>query len=147
MRRALAFLPLVLLTALSGCGAGTVTLGGKVAYRGRPVTSGSIIVVNEDGTARVGVIEPDGTYSVEGVKRGRALIGVLSPDPAHARSILTPDANHAKEARKHVKNGAKAAKPKAAGWFPLPHELGDPNKSGLTCDVTSSRVEHDIEMK
>src|SRR5437763_7171045 len=119
MRRLLACLPLVLLLTLSGCGAGTATLGGKVTYRGRPVTSGSIIVVHEDGTARVGVIEPDGTYSVEGVKRGRVKVGVLSPDPAHARSILTPDENRAKEALRHAKGAKKAVKPKAGGWFPL----------------------------
>src|SRR5438046_4965070 len=116
MKRALACLPLILLTTLSGCGGETATLSGKVTYRGRPVTSGSIIVVHEDGTARVGVIEPDGTYAVEGVKRGRVKIGVFSPDPAHARSILTPDENRAKEALKHVKGAKKATKPKAAGW-------------------------------
>ena len=87
-----------------------------------------------------------GRSSVEGVKGGRARIGVLSPDPAHARSILTPDENRAKEASKHAKGAKKAARPKAGGWFALPHELGDPDKSGLTCDVTSSHVEYDLEL-
>src|SRR5436305_5386198 len=145
MRRVLTCLPLILLTALSGCGGGTATLSGKVTYQGRTVTSGSVIVVHEDGTGRVGVIEPDGTYTVEGVKRGHVKIGVFSPDPAHARSVLTPDANHAKAARTPTKGGRPAAKPKAAGWFPLPHSLGDPDKSGLTCEVTASHVEHDID--
>src|SRR5689334_8695397 len=73
---------------LAGCSADTGTLTGHVAYQGKTVTSGSVIVVNEDGTAESGVIQPDGSYQVASVKRGRVKIGVLSPEPARARSIV-----------------------------------------------------------
>jgi len=146
MRRRLWLLPLALVAALSGCGGGT-KLDGKVTYQGRPVISGSVIVLNEDGTAESGVIQPDGSYSVEGVKKGHVRVGVLSPDPARARSILVTDRSHAKEDHKPARDTRSAAKSRAGGWFPLPHELGDPEKSGMGCDVTKSRSHYDIEMK
>jgi hypothetical protein len=146
MRRALWPLPLALAAALSGCGGGA-TLSGKVTYQGQPVTSGSVIVLNADGTAESGVIRPDGTYTVEGVQKGPVKVGVLSPDPAHARSILVTNRSHAKDDHKHAKDSRPAAKAKSAGWFPLPHELGDPEKSGLGCEVTKSRTRYDIDLK
>src|SRR5262245_41962740 len=66
MKRARALALLVVLAAAAGCG-GTATVNGKVTYQGRPVLSGSVIVLNADGTARSGVILRDGTYAVEGV--------------------------------------------------------------------------------
>src|SRR4051812_10074770 len=71
----------VIVFAAVGCGGRTATLTGKVTYQGNPVVSGSVIVLGADGTARSGVIQPDGTYAVEGVPRGPVRIGVLSPDP------------------------------------------------------------------
>jgi hypothetical protein len=139
--------PLVFLVLLGGCGDRAATLSGNVTYQGRTVTSGSVIVVNADGTAKSGVIEPDGTYTVEGVKLGRVKIGVFSPDPAHARSILKADENRAKTVRRTAKKARPAGKAAAGGWFPLPHNLGDPDKSGLACDVTESHIQHDIDMK
>src|SRR5438477_1667604 len=99
MRRAIPLLAALLLPMLIGCG-GTATVAGKVTYQGRPVLSGSVIVLNDDGTAVSGVIQPDGTYSVEGVKKGRVKVGVLSPDPTKARSVLHTEAAAAKNTHK-----------------------------------------------
>src|SRR4051794_6835119 len=96
MNRTRLIAPLILAVSLAGCGGRAATLSGRVSYRGRAVTSGSVIVLHADGTARSGVIRPDGTYAVEGVQKGPVRIGVLSPDPAHARSILRADENRAK---------------------------------------------------
>ena len=104
-----------------------------------PRGPGCVIALSEDGTASSGVIRPDGVYVVEGVKRGRVRLAVASPDPVHARSILKKNNQH--------KSVQRRTKPGEGGWFPLPKELGDPEKSGLACDVVSSRVEHDIEVK
>ncbi len=132
--------PAALALAMVGCGSGTSTLSGKVTYQGRPVLSGYVTVVNEDGTASSGVIQPDGTYTVEGVKRGHVRIAIVSPDPARAHSVLN------KGDHKDAKAGHGHTKPGTNGWYPLPANLGDPEKSGLTLDATASRVRHDIEM-
>src|SRR5437762_1561676 len=110
MRRARWLTLFVLTAALTGCGGSTATVSGKVTYQGRTVTSGSVIVVNEDGTAESNVIQPDGTYSVPGVKRGRVKVGVLSPEPARAHSILKPRDTRAKGSGKLNRNNPAAVK-------------------------------------
>jgi hypothetical protein len=135
---------LVLTTSLAGCGGSTATLSGKVSYQGKTETSGSVIVVNEDGTAESGVIQPDGTYSVTGVKRGRVKIGVLSPEPARARSIVKSEAPRPKGTGKMTAAERKAID---TGWFPIPRQLGKPDTSDIACDVAAAHVEFDIEMK
>jgi hypothetical protein len=132
----------VVIVASSGC-ARSAKLAGKVSYRGQPVLSGCVTIVNEDGTASSGVIQPDGTYAVEGVKRGHVKIAVVSPDPARARSIL--NTGDAKEA--HEKDSHAHTKPGTGGWFPLPAVLGNPDTSGLELDVKSSRAQYDIDVK
>jgi hypothetical protein len=145
VKRAHGLLLMIVALAISGCGGGTATLSGKVSVRGRTVTSGSIIVLQADGTAKSGVIQPDGTYSVAGIARGHVRIGVISPDPAHARSVLTVEPNRARAG--HKRTHAVAYRPSTTGWFPLPRHLGDPEKSGLECDATASQVEYDINVK
>src|SRR5689334_22127745 len=103
MKRLVTVLPLLVVAALSGCGNRGATVTGKVSYRGRPITSGSVIVRNADGTAESGVILPDGSYSVAGVKPGHISFGIFSPDPAHARSILKPAEHHPKEPPKNAR--------------------------------------------
>ena len=125
MKRMRSTLLILTLLSLSGCGGNNTTMSGKVTYKGRAVTSGSVVVLNPDNTASKGEIQPDGTYTVSGVARGRVMIGVLSADPS---------------------KGPSADKMKAAGWFPLPHKLGNPGTSTLECEVTASRFRHDIEI-
>jgi hypothetical protein len=119
MRRVLPFLLTVLLLAAFGCGGNNATITGKVSYKGRAVRSGSVVVRNPDNTASKGAIQPDGTYIVSGVARGRVQIGVLSADP----------------------------KAKGRDWFALPRRYGKPGESGLECDVTGASVQHDIDMR
>jgi hypothetical protein len=108
----------------AGCGAATATLSGKVSYQGRPVRSGGIVVLNPDGMSIAkGIIGPDSSYVVEGVKYGRVKIGVLSPNPTPAAKIADP------------------------AWLPLPAALGNPRTSGLACDVAAALVEHDIDVR
>src|SRR5689334_16533406 len=109
MRRLL--IPAALIVLVGGCGGSSAKVTGKVTYHGRPVLSGAVIMVNEDGTAASGVIQPDGTYTVEGVKRGHVKIGVTSPDPARAHSILN---GGGKETHDHAKEGHGPGKEKHA---------------------------------
>src|SRR5262249_16240851 len=130
----------VLLLAACGCGS-TATVTGKVTYQGRPVTYGSVIFLAADNTARSGIIEPDGSYSVEDVPRGEGKIGVISHDPSKGRSTVGGE----KPASPGKKNAAAAKT--AGGWFPLPHRFEDPETSGLSCTISKGRVVYDIELK
>ena len=115
MKRARRFGPLILVAALAGCG-GPATVSGKVTYLGRPVLSGSVVALNADGTAKLGVIQPDGTYTVEGVKRGRVRFGVFSPDPTKARSIVRPIPRPKRSrTRQETHRGGRALAPRPRG--------------------------------
>jgi hypothetical protein len=130
----------VLLVALCGCGR-TATVKGKVTYQGKPVTYGSVVIVSTDKTARSGVIETDGSYTVEKVTPGEVKIAVLSHDPRTGRS-------HAgdKEAKKTPRND-KSEKSAPGGWFPLPTKYEDPTKSGQSCLISPGKNLYDIDLK
>jgi hypothetical protein len=110
-----------------GCG-GKATVSGKVSYQGRTVTYGSVLILGSDKKTRFGVIQPDGSYTVEGVTPGAVKIGVISRDPAKPASKVPASAR---------------ATPT---WFPLPPKFEDPATSGIVGTVGSGRVKHDIEL-
>jgi hypothetical protein len=131
MRHSLTSIFAVVLVVSAGAGCSRrATVKGKVTYRDRPVTYGSVIFLSADKTARSAVIEPDGTYTVEKVRPGTVKIGVISRDPSMGEHGKKPD-------------HAQAAK----DWFPLPKNLEDPEKSGYECSIGSGNVKHDIELK
>ncbi|MFL5329947.1 MAG: hypothetical protein ACJ8C4_13665 [Gemmataceae bacterium] len=127
-----------LIVGCLGCGSSTATVSGKVSYHGQPVLSGVVICLGPDGLAHTSVIQTDGTYLIDGVSQGKNKIGVTSPDPLKARSI------HGSSKKSKDKLAATSAE--RASWFPLPASVGDPDKSGLACEVTTSKTEFDIEI-
>ena len=120
----------------------TATVGGRVAYKGKPVLSGAIIALNEDGSASSGVIQPDGRYSVERVKMGQVRFGVISPDPLQARSILKKESDS--ERPSFVKGKQPKTKPGEGGWFPIPPQVQNPASSGQVIEVKQRHVEQDL---
>ena len=130
---------LIAIATAGGCGNGATTVTGKVTYRGRPVTYGSIVFLSADKTARSAVIQPDGSYTVENVPPGPVRIGVISRDPAKGRA--------ARRKRQSSPPGSPPAVPAATGWFPLPAEFETAETSRLGCTVTGGRFHHDIELK
>ena len=137
----------VLLAGVSGC-ARTVDVEGTVTYRGRPVISGSVIFVAADRTAHAGIIEPDGTYFVEGLPPGLVKIAVVSQDPAKGRTVQAGDKILHRTGRGKRKTQAAASKPPppAKGWFPLPFQLADAETSGLTRHVSVGHASFPIEL-
>ena len=131
--RWLGWLPsLILLAGVCGCD-NTAKVTGKVTYQGRPVRYGSVIFLSADKTARSGVIEPDGSFTVEGVPRGAAKIAVISRNPATGRSV--------------VRDGMRVRPDKIGPWFPLPPQYESPATAGLSCTIDSSRLRYDIDLK
>ena len=124
----------ILLAGIAGCG-NTATVTGKVTYQGRAVTYGSVIFLCDKNVARFAVIQPDGSYTVEAVTAGKAKIGVISRDPAKARSAR-PDKKPA---------GSQTAT--VAGWFAIPRNFENPDDSGIVCTVAAGRMTYDIGLK
>ncbi len=131
---------LVILAGVCGCGR-TATVAGKVSYQGRPVIHGAVTFLSADKTARSAAIEPDGSYTVEGVPPGIVKIGVISRDPARGRSAVA-----GQTAVRRQEPGAAPAPP-MPGWFPLPARFEDPGSSGISLEVGSGRVRYDIDLK
>ena len=80
-----------------------------------------------------GVIEPDGSYAIEGVPQGTVKIGVISRDPWMGRSV--------------VRDGKRVRPNKIEGWFPLAPQFEAPATSGLNCAIDSRHVSYDIDLK
>ncbi len=127
-----AWLGAVLLAGVCGCGH-NATVSGTITYQGRPVTYGSVIVLSSDKTARSGVIEPDGSFTVEDVHPGQVKIGVISRSPAKTHPHQRPEGTDLEEVRK--------------SWVPLPHKFEDPDKSDLGCIIGPGTVRYDIDLK
>jgi hypothetical protein len=120
----LAFVTAVLLP--TGCSPSSTTASGKVTYQGKPVVWGSVTLVAADGSVHQAGIEPDGTYTVSNVPVGSVKVGVESSAPP-VPGVRGRDG----DARGSVPPPA----PPPGAWFPLPANLSDPAKSGLTIEI------------
>ena len=131
----------MLLAALGGCGKST-TVTGKVTYGDRAVTYGSVVLVGSDKTAHSAAIEPDGSYTIEGLLPGTFSVAVISRDPSKGRSVLR---NHKPDPPSHAGRPRQAAS--TNGWFPLPARCESPLNSGLRCTLNAGHVTYDIDLK
>ena len=123
-----------------GYGAGgAATVSGRVTYRGQPVRVGTVLIEGRDGIARTAAIT-DGTYAVPGVPVGPCRVAVLSPLPAQAGAGQLPDKDKQGPGRPA---GRRSPPP---GWVKLPERYGDPEKSGLGCDVGRGTTTYDVEL-
>ncbi len=131
--------PLAMLFASVGCGGGVGDVSGKVSYKGKPVTMGSVLVIGSDKVPRYGPIQKDGQFAIAGVPVGEAKVAVNSPDP---RTLHVSASNKL--------GGQSAAAPSPAdiaAWFPLPEKAGDPLQSGLTIAVNRGANVVALELK
>ena len=138
--RAAGWVGLLAVLGLGGCGDGKASVSGKVTYKNRPVVTGTVIVAGSDGVQVAGVISPDGTYAVEGVKAGAVRIGVFSPNPSASRNggrggAVTSRLNRGTEQKADPRD-----------WVPLPPRYAEPDTSGLTTTLRSGSQTHDIDL-
>jgi hypothetical protein len=130
----------VILASLAGCASGKADVTGKVSYKGKLVTTGTVSMVGPDGMVRQGLIGPDATYTVAGVAAGNVQIGVSSPRPG----------GEMRAARRG--RGSRLATPTAgsagdvATWFPIPDTYLEPTTSGLTTTLKSGANQYDITL-
>ena len=71
---------------LAGCGGGGADseMNGTVMYEGKTLTYGKVIVIDQNGDSRFGVIKPDGKYQVTGLHPGPVKIVVYNLIPSVA---------------------------------------------------------------
>jgi len=138
-----------LLLATCGCGGGTADVSGKVTFKGKPVTYGTVMILGPSGVPVSGAINPDGTFTVRGVSRGAAKVAVSSPRPPGAPDAAArpkPGGRDAEDEDKIPRPQTAVDPAAAAGWMLLPERYGDPAKSELTHDVQPGKP-LDIDLK
>jgi hypothetical protein len=124
----------MLLCLAAGCGsAGDMTeVTGTVRLEGQPLKSGEVTFVGADGTKSFSAISETGVYHVQGVKRGKAQISVVSKARVPA-GLRKPGPGAAA--------GASKEEPIA-----IPEHYTRPESSGLTLQIDSRKQLHDIHL-
>lgn len=145
-------LVLVFASLSMGCGSrGTVS--GKVYYRGKLLTTGTVTFVPQAGGevgARTARISADGSYRVDKVPVGPVKIAVISysgPAATLPRSRVSDmrSAEPPKGAPPEMKDILPRKQTTADAS--VPQQYADPDKSGVTYTVKSGAQEFDIEIK
>jgi hypothetical protein len=157
-------LPLFSLAVLAaGCGSeGTVS--GTIYYKGQPLKGGTIRFFPEGKDSNVaGIIGMDGTYSVAKIPPGKTKIAVVGGTQGVPASVFRQmGGQNAEKGLKQMGRIGRAASgttdsgddaDKGKGKDEVPKEditalqkFADPEKSGLTLDVTGGKQPHDIHL-
>lgn len=115
---------------------------GTVTYNGKPVVYGTVSVIGVDGIQRNSNVQPDGYYEVFDVPAGSAKITIVSPDPEEQyKEILA--------AQKTPEAAAQLKPPNVdrTQWFPISSSYGNPDSSGIVCEVKSGHNEFNIPLE
>lgn len=137
-----------LVLAAAGCGgSSTGSISGKVFYKDAPLKGGNVTFATKDKkVVRLSEISEDGSYSIEKMPTGDALIAVdtssLQP-PKMERFVNKPPPGVEAPAGYKMDNPAERAK----RYVAIPEQYADPEKSGLTCPVKKGKQQFDINLK
>lgn len=153
LRSAALWLAVTAAAAATGCGGSATTVTGKVSHKGKPVVTGTVILVDGAGQYHQGTITPTGTYTVADVPVGKVKIAVTSPNPDPKAAAVAAGGGKGAVGRGggSMAGGVTLEDPRAkfastpeptpqlppGAWFPLPKTAGDPETSGLTGEVKS----------
>lgn len=163
MRRAIAIASTFLLTIVAGCGADNglslARVGGRVTYKGEPVTYGSIMFMPDEtkgtvGPQAVGTIKPDGTFVLSTEESGDgavigthrvSIIGLDESTAAPAAAMPDPEVDPKAFMQAKTKAGMMANRKKADETYTdksgkvfrmtIPSKLNNPATSDLIAEV------------
>ena len=122
----------VCLAALAGCSpqADYAPVSGTVYYKGKPVESGVVMFQPAEGEVARGLIQSDGTYTLETLGEATG----VRPGMAKVRVSVRANTNS---------NGGEVG----LGKLLIPERYTDFDLSGLTFEVTPTRTEpYDIQL-
>jgi hypothetical protein len=141
----LSFTAASLVLGLAGCTAPTASVSGKVTYKDKAVRSGNVLFIGSDSRTYYAQIADDGAYTVNGLPPGLAKIAVSSPDPKGGggeRGRAEGDAP-----REPAGRGEDPPAVAVKGWFAIPNDYSDYNKSNQSFDVRPGPNTFNIELK
>lgn len=152
MRHLLCLLSLALTLTLIGCGPARSNVSGTVRYKGKPLTSGTIIFLASDNKNHQADIGPDGKYKMTGVARGKVKVAVIVEPPRIAPRpdpVKTADPVGGKEAKADDAKGMARLKEAVSNLppSPIPAHYGDAGKSGLEFDLQQPEQEYSPDLK
>ncbi|MEI7685235.1 MAG: hypothetical protein WCL32_09425 [Planctomycetota bacterium] len=129
MKRLIAILGPAFLFAL-GCGS-PGEVAGKVTFNGKPVVIGTVLILASDSLPYSAPLSETGEFAVPKVPAGKALVAVVSRNPALTRPAR-PRPGKADTTPGPAKDAVKALADK---WFPIPERFSQLEQSGLELTV------------
>jgi len=141
-----------MLFASSGCSSSFSTVKGKIEVNGKPLPAGSVSIQSATGVIFDGVIQPDGSYSVENVPVGQAKVLVSSLDDKFADKMnelagrgKTPPAGGKVPAGRSTAPKGKSAVD-SANYSRIDTMYNNYDTSGLTVEVKGSITQFDMKL-
>jgi hypothetical protein len=143
--RRIPFMTMLALGAV-GCGGSNAKVEGTVTYQGRPLVLGSVMLFANNDASRVGGINSDGTFSVEGLSAGTYRIAVTSVERKKKKKLQRTNTGEpiSEEPSSNSDEGKTAAS--TPGWFPIPERYGNVDESGLSVSVGKGTLQFDIKL-
>jgi hypothetical protein len=148
-------LPLWLLL-LFGCGGPksvATKLSGSVKYKGAPVTAGTITFTakgegGEAGGVYLAPINPDGTYSIAQLPSGEFAVSIETESANPNRSQKTYGGPKVKNMQMTSPRPdyAESSQTAQGAYVKIPSKYADPQKSGLTVNLTSGKNIKDFDL-
>jgi hypothetical protein len=126
---------LFLTLPLMGCGPDVTEVSGKVTFKDRPLSSGSVIFVRQDGESSSSAIAPDGSYLIENAPIGPVKIAVASHPLVPPGLMKSP--GQAVDRRGDPKDGT----------VKIPKKYEDHETSGLAYTVERGSHTFNIDLK
>jgi hypothetical protein len=133
--------------AAAGCdGSSTATITGKVYYNDAPLKGGNVSFMTKDQKViRLSEISEDGSYTIEKMPTGEALITVetsgLKPPAQKMPANKPPPGVEPPAGYKPLDFEERAKR-----YVPIPDRYSDPKQSGLTYQVQKGKQQHDIKL-
>jgi hypothetical protein len=138
-----AVLGALLVAGCSGRGVGEVS--GKVTYKERPLTTGSITFIAPNIPPIVARIEPDGSYVAKNVPAGDVVITIMSLDPAAVSKVQGKSASDLPpEAPRNSSN--QRDRPDNTGWFAIPVKYSHAGSSDLKLSVKPGANDYPVQL-